>query len=61
MNETEIIEKLKNDEDYYGSFGKQFLSNSYISTLLTNPLAFGGAIKTIFGFFSRGLFSYCDT
>lgn len=31
------IEKLKQDEHYYGDFGKQFLSNSDISTLLNNP------------------------
>tara|TARA_R100001510_G_C7568178_1_gene145612 strand:- start:3 stop:731 length:729 start_codon:yes stop_codon:yes gene_type:complete len=31
------IEKLKEDEHYYGDFGKQFLSNSDISTLLNNP------------------------
>jgi len=35
------IEKLKNDSDYYGDFGKKFLSNSDISTLLNNPQAFG--------------------
>lgn len=39
MNKTEIINRLKNDEDYYGSFGKQYLSNSDIQTLLSNPLA----------------------
>jgi hypothetical protein len=33
----EIYEKLKQDEHYYGEFGQQFLSNSDISTLLTNP------------------------
>jgi len=37
MTKEEILEKLKNDEDYYGSFGKNFLSNSNISALLTNP------------------------
>ena len=31
------IEKLKQDEHYYGEFGKQFLSNSDISILLKNP------------------------
>tara|TARA_R110000824_G_scaffold326488_2_gene513422 strand:+ start:256 stop:984 length:729 start_codon:yes stop_codon:yes gene_type:complete len=31
------IEKLKEDEHYYGEYGKQFLSNSNISTLLKNP------------------------
>ena len=39
MNKQKILERLKNDEDYYGEFGQQFLSNSNISTLLTNPLA----------------------
>lgn len=38
MNREEVLERLKNDEDYYGDFGKQFLSNSNIGTLLTNPL-----------------------
>ncbi len=33
----EILEKLRDDEHYYGDFGKQFLSNSDISTLLKNP------------------------
>ena len=39
MKKELILERLKNDEDYYGDFGKQFLSNSNIMTLLTNPLA----------------------
>jgi hypothetical protein len=30
--------RLKNDKDYYGEYGQQFLSNSDISTLLKNPL-----------------------
>lgn len=33
----DIIEKLREDEHYYGDFGQQFLSNSDISTLLKNP------------------------
>ena len=37
-NKEKIIERLRNDEDYYGDFGKQYLSNSNIETLLTNPL-----------------------
>ena len=40
MDKKEIIERLKNDEDYYGDFGKQYLSNSDISSLLNNPLEF---------------------
>lgn len=39
MNKQEIIERLRVDEDYYGKFGQQFLSNSNISTLLKNPMA----------------------
>ena len=35
--DKKIIEKLKQDEHYYGDYGKQFLSNSNISTLLKNP------------------------
>ena len=35
--DKEIINKLKQDEHYYGDYGKQFLSNSNISTLLKNP------------------------
>ena len=41
MSKDEILEKLRNDEHYYGEFGKQFLSNSNISDLLTNPLMMG--------------------
>jgi len=36
----ETIERLRNDEDYYGEFGQQFLSNSDIGSLLGNPLDF---------------------
>lgn len=41
MTNDEVIDKLREDEHYYGEFGKQFLSNSDISTLLKNPLALG--------------------
>ena len=37
----DVLEILKDDVSYYGEFGKQYLSNSDISTLLTNPKAFG--------------------
>ena len=40
MDNQEILERLKNDEDYYGDFGKQYLSNSDIKSLLNNPLDF---------------------
>jgi hypothetical protein len=41
MNKEKAIEKLRDDEHYYGPFGKKYLSNSDIGTLLTNPLALG--------------------
>ena len=40
MDKKQILKKLRNDEDYYGDFGKQFLSNSDIYHLLNNPLKF---------------------
>ena len=40
MDNTSIIEKLREDEHYYGDFGKQFLSNSDIKALMENPLNF---------------------
>ena len=39
-NKKEILEKLKDDEHYYGEYGRQFISNSDIRTLMTNPLEF---------------------
>ena len=41
MNKDKILNKLRDDKHYYGKFGKQFLSNSDISTLLSNPLGLG--------------------
>jgi hypothetical protein len=35
-----IIEQLKDDEQYYGEFGKKYLSNSDIGALIDNPLSF---------------------
>lgn len=43
MNTTEkakIIERLRNDDEYYGEFGKQFMSNSYIYNLMHDPSNF---------------------
>ena len=37
MDKSIILEKLKDDEHYYGEFGQQFLSNSNIKTLMSNP------------------------
>ena len=54
--EKDIIEKLKQDEHYYGDFGKNYLSNSDISTLLTNPLALGQPSKPSAAFLVGGYF-----
>lgn len=40
MSKEEILEKLRDDENYYGDYGKQWLSNSDISALLNNPRSF---------------------
>ena len=45
MKEADVLKKLEIDEYYYGDFGKKYLSNSDISTLLTNPLALGQPSK----------------
>ena len=36
----DVIKMLQDDEHYYGTFGKQYLSNSDISALLNNPKMF---------------------
>ena len=56
MKRKEIIDKLKIDEHYYGEFGKQYLSNSDIKTLLTNPLALKEPSKTNAHFLVGGYF-----
>ena len=60
MNSKEIIEKLEDDKHYYGKFGRQFLSNSDINTLIkgkpedlykpkkkTSDMLIGGYFHTI--------------
>jgi hypothetical protein len=56
MKKKDIIEKLRDDEHYYGEFGKQFLSNSDISTLLTNPLELHKPSKSNPNFLVGGYF-----
>ena len=38
---ADILEKLRDDDNYYGEFGQQFLSNSNIRVLDKDPLNFG--------------------
>tara|TARA_B000000475_G_scaffold261790_1_gene246747 strand:- start:321 stop:1052 length:732 start_codon:yes stop_codon:yes gene_type:complete len=56
MNKKNIITKLKDDTHYYGDFGKKYLSNSDISTLLSNPLALGQPSKPSAAFLVGGYF-----
>ena len=51
-----IIEKLRDDEHYYGDFGKKYLSNSDIGTLLKNPLLLGQPSKPSSAFLVGGYF-----
>ena len=52
----QILQKLKEDEHYYGEFGKQYLSNSDIYTLLNNPLQLGAPSKPNPNFLMGGYF-----
>jgi hypothetical protein len=56
MKKADVIKKLRKDEHYYGDFGKKYLSNSDISTLLTNPLALGKALEMRPAFLVGGYF-----
>jgi len=56
MTKEEILKKLRNDEDYYGDFGRNFLSTSDIGVLLKNPLAYGQPSKQTSAFLVGGYF-----
>ena len=56
MKLKQAIEKLRDDDHYYGDFGKQYLSNSDIRTLLNNPLAYGKPSVEIPAFLVGGYF-----
>ena len=59
MNKKQILEKLKNDKDYYGDFGNQFLSNSHVSRLLKDPLNVFKPSKPSPAFLVGGYFHTC--
>ena len=50
MNKKQVVEKLRDDNLYYGDYGKKFLSNSDIATLFSNPLALGEPSKQLAAF-----------
>ena len=56
MERKDELNKLREDKHYYGKFGKQFLSNSDISTLLTNPLSLGTPMENRPAFLIGGYF-----
>ena len=59
MNKAKILKKLRNDEDYYGDFGNQFLSNSHIGKLLKDPLNVFEPSKPSPAFAIGGYFHTC--
>ena len=59
MNKEKILQKLRNDEDYYGDFGNQFLSNSHIGKLLKDPLRAFEPSKPSASFLVGGYFHTC--
>ena len=59
MNKEKILQKLRNDEDYYGDFGNQFLSNSHVGRLLKDPLRAFEPSKPSPAFLVGGYFHTC--
>ncbi len=59
MNKEKILQRLRNDEDYYGDFGNQFLSNSHVSRLLKDPLNVFKPSKPSPAFLVGGYFHTC--
>ena len=59
MDKKQILKKLKNDEDYYGDFGNQFLSNSHVGRLLKDPLNVFKESKPSPAFLIGGYFHTC--
>jgi hypothetical protein len=59
MKKEQILKKLKNDEDYYGEFGNQFLSNSHVGRLLKDPLNVFKPSKPSPAFLIGGYFHTC--
>jgi hypothetical protein len=58
-SKAKILKKLKNDEDYYGDFGNQFLSNSHVGRLLNDPLNIFKPMKPSPAFLIGGYFHTC--
>ena len=59
MNKEKILQRLCNDEDYYGEFGNQYLSNSHVGKLLKDPLRAFEPSKPSPAFLIGGYFHTC--
>ena len=59
MNKEKILQRLKIDENYYGEFGNQFLSNSHVGRLLKDPLNVFKPSKPSPAFLIGGYFHTC--
>ena len=59
MDKKQILQKLRKDEDYYGEFGNQFLSNSHVGKLLKDPLRVFEPSKPSPAFAIGGYFHTC--
>ena len=59
MNKEKILQRLCNNEDYYGEFGNQFLSNSHVGKLLKDPLRAFEPSKPSPAFLVGGYFHTC--
>jgi len=47
MKREEVIKKLQDDSNYYGKFGKQYLSASDVRALTKRPTEFRVSEKTL--------------
>ena len=56
LSKPQILQILDSDEHYYGDFGKQFLSNSDIYSLLNNPENFHKQSEQSVAFLTGGYF-----
>jgi len=59
MEQKQILQKLKQDEHYYGDFGNKFLSNSHVGKLLKDPLNAFQPSKPSPAFLVGGYFHTC--
>ena len=47
MEKERVLKKLQNDKDYYGEFGRKYLSASNVRSLLYEPTRYGQFEKTL--------------